>query len=183
MSANTVFADYIIKNKGDKITIKANLTYKGLEKFGISYASAILLTLIINAYIPLSRTSSNLIVTAKFLLVIIIFILSKILLKKLFKQILAVPILEIDKGKKTLLSTIDKFKTDLSQMKDVSIVEEDSVEENTEELKYCLKFILPDGEKTSIFAFTSYNKLREILNLIKKSKENTRMISWLESRN
>ncbi|HVF69917.1 MAG TPA: hypothetical protein VNA13_05125, partial [Xanthomonadales bacterium] len=64
---------------------------------------------------------------------------------------------------------LDNFETNLSAIREISIIEDVYQNENKEFMKYRLKFILPDGEKSSLFAFTTYGRAQEIVELIKNS--------------
>ena len=78
------------------------------------------------------------------------------------------PVLEIDRTKGILISHLDAFQTNLSDIKDIAIIEEAIQEGDKKDTWYRLRFVLQDAEKLTPFAFTSYEKTHEIADIIMK---------------
>ena len=162
MDQRALFADYKIKMQHKKLQVKGEFAYEGLEVFGFFVLNFILPVLI--WYLPLG---GSIVITV---IKIISMVFSFFFTKRLVHDWISPVILEIDIAIYQLLSPLDKIQINLSDIKEVIILEEILQNQETEkEVKqYRLKFFLMDQELTSVFAFTSYNKLLEIKKLIKE---------------
>jgi hypothetical protein len=154
------FTDYLVFEHENEVTIKGVLIFSGFEKFGI-YFLYLFVPLIIY-YIPLR---GPFLVLIKLILMIIAFVITR----KIINRYFAIKILEINKKQMELKSALDDFTVKNTDIKEVSIVEDAQQKEGKELMKYRLRFVLADGEKSSVFAFTSYNKAQELAKLIKTS--------------
>lgn len=96
-------------------------------------------------------------------------VLTYVLARKFLFRIFAVKLFEINKDSKEIKNFQDGFKTKLSNIQEMSVVEEVLQSGEGEIMQYRLRFVLPDGEKTSTFALTSYNKVEEMITLIKNA--------------
>jgi hypothetical protein len=116
-------------------------------------------------YFPVFGFYGGVTVVLKLVLIIMAFLLSR----KIITYLFAVKILEINKEKKELKYFLEEFSTKTSDIKEISILEEDYGNGGANVIQYRLRFVMPEGEKTSAFAMTSYNKAQEIIELIKNS--------------
>lgn len=154
------FTKYLMRENKDRIIFRGILQFKGLEQIGI-YFSYLIGPLIIY-YLPVS---GGLFTIIKLLFMLLAFVITR----RIVTTLLSIKILEINKIEKELKFPLDNFETNLSAIRELSIIEDVYQKDNNEFMRYRLKFILPDGEKSSVFAFTAYGKAQEIIELIKKS--------------
>lgn len=164
----TVFTDFVVRKKGSVLSVKARPGGSMLENlgfFGMFWLGIFAVYEVINIYIINFRLSEQ----VSFIFSIISVLLALFLMRSSVVYILGVTILVVDKEYNLLSSPLEQFKTELTNIKDVSIIEEISQVGEKEIMQYRLKFTLQDGEKTAFFAFTSYNKLEAIANLIREN--------------
>jgi hypothetical protein len=156
-----IFDEYSVSSDGTKITIKAKPVFNGIEKVG--YYFIYLIPAIVIYYTPFHSPTLQIwgTILLKVALMAIIFILTKPLIKRLFFKALFV----IDREKNTLKSELDNDTFALSEVKEIAIIE-DQLKKSDEKF-YKLQFHLSEGEKASPFAFTTYNHVKEILDVIK----------------
>jgi len=157
-----IFTDYIVVKKKGRIFVRGTLTYTNLERSGAVFSYWVVPFLTLFIPLPFDKLTP-LVAFIKLLIIIITFLL----VKPYVDRLLTKSFLEIDKKRKIFESKIDNFKTDLSQIKEIEITEESNEDQDGEYMLYLLKFHLQNGEKTSAFAFTTYNKLEQLLKIIK----------------
>jgi hypothetical protein len=163
---NALFNDYFIKKTPNAVSIRGKIAYQGLEKFGSKLMMGMfyLFLPLVPYYWPLTVPNA---IWIKLVLMIALFAVSyKLVNKYVAPFITAMLIVKVDTKAKTLSLPMDKFQTELTAITKLSIIEEQAAKE-ADEKYYRLKLKLTDGEKVSTFAFTSYNKLDEILTVIK----------------
>jgi hypothetical protein len=82
------------------------------------------------------------------------------------------PILVIDNATGTLKeSGLDMFQTELTNIKEVSVLEEEYAKEGSTLNRYRLEYTLLDGKKKSSFAFTSATKAEALIKLIRTASK------------
>lgn len=151
--------NYIVEHK-NKVSIRGKISFSGFEQFGI-FVIYMIGPLIIY-YLPLRGSIGTII---KLVFIILSFFITRIIANKYF----SIKFLEINKETKELKSPLDGFTASLSDIHELSIIEEDYHKQGKELMRYRISFTLPTGEKNSIFTFISYNSAEEILEAIKNS--------------
>ena len=163
MNPNALFSDYATSSKSEKLVVKGNPVSHGFQNTVIFFLTMWLPVIL--WYMPPTNNAPFWVYVFKAITIPMAFYLSWIFSRRFVKALFTTyPILEIHN--KTLLSNLDKFHTGLEDIQKFMIIEETVSEK---EVRYRLKLEMKEGEKTLPFAFTSYNKLDEILNLIKKA--------------
>ncbi len=156
-----VFDDCIVLGNKNKVTVKARLLHTGLGKFG--YWVLFLIPLAFVYYFPIDNIPYSVAIVIKVILMgILLFATHKLLI-----YVMSNTIITIDKEKKMLKSDLDNFTTNVGDIKEVSVIEEQPQESGAKDNLYRIKFILAEGEKTSSFAFSTYNKAKKVLDVIK----------------
>lgn len=155
------FEKFIVKTKKSTLFIRAEPKRRLDEKIG-AFGIFLLPLLILRLFLPMPDSEWSILVAL---------VAAFILFMKFRIYILGVNVVKIDKQKKLLTEfSLDKFQAELSDIKELSIVEQAYVGGNEEEIKlYRLQYVLHDGERTSGFAFTSFNKAEEVLKIIKSA--------------
>lgn len=150
------FDNFSLHQSQNTLTIKATIAYPPLGKIIIWSVLAIGLFLLI-LLIPKNDIFQLL---YSILGLILCFLLTYPLTQKfIFEKTL----FTLDKNTNELTSHLDNFHTNLTDIKQIGILEENPPKENTEIKLYRLHFTLQDGEKTATFAFNDAQKLEEII--------------------
>jgi hypothetical protein len=157
-----IFDDFVVSKKGKgRTSFKAKLAFKGLEKFGIG--GIYLIGLGIAYYIPTGGGAFFLVL--KTLAAICIFLV----VRKIINKLSTIALFTLDKSNASLSSHLDSFHAKLEDIKAISVIEE--AVGGSEEMQYRLRFTLKDGEKTSAFAFTSFDTAEALVKEIKSASE------------
>jgi hypothetical protein len=163
-SSEKTFADFILVINKEKILVKGRLKYSIVENIGINFF-ALILPLFIYYSPPLHFLPQIIFTFVKLLLMVIAFII----VKKIIVRFLAIKLFEISKENKELRFNLEEFTIRLSEIQTMTIEEETYEKDNKEMMMYKIKFVLLEGEKTSTFAFLSFNKAQKIIDIIKNT--------------
>ncbi|HUQ84702.1 MAG TPA: hypothetical protein VM077_00105 [Candidatus Limnocylindrales bacterium] len=154
------FTKNFIDVRKNKVSFRGMISFRGFEKFGI-FVMYFIGPLIIY-YLPLRGIFF---IGVKLMLII----LSIYITRMIMNRYCSIKFLEINNQKKELKSTLEAFSVQLKDIHEMSIIEETYLYKGKESMRYKIHFSLQNGEKDSIFSFTSYDSANEVLEIIKKS--------------
>jgi hypothetical protein len=154
-----LFESYLTITSPSKVVIKAGLAYRGLEKFGYPFIALIPSSII--WFIDFSLPDP-----VQWPLRITLMVLAYFITRKFVHRYLSRTILILDKTKHVFKSDLDAFEVPFTDIKDVLTEEVKTQSSGKENTSYSLKYLTPNGTKSSAFAFTSYNNVNELASVI-----------------
>lgn len=156
------YKNFKSETKGNKSTVRGVLAYQGLESVG--HTSMYILPPVIVYFMFPHIGLGNVDLYVRIAAMIITFIVSIKIINRYFVQ---QPLLFLDKDEGTLTEFGPEiFEVKIEEIKDVVVWEETRADGMSTKL-YRLEYVLPDGKKTSGFAFTSFNKAEELIKTLK----------------
>lgn len=171
-SADLIFTDFLINREKDDIVIRGKQVQDYLVKAGLMVGSLVIFALMtkigpIAFLFKLSSISSGLKIIYSLLLftfvigvpTIIFLVLSEVVSKFVSIKFICIKSDNIE-------FKLEKLTFNRSDMLDIKIIEEHN---QSSSRLYRLKYEIKNGEITSKFAITEYNKAQELADLIKNS--------------
>lgn len=157
------YTSFIVRKQKDTLKIKADHVRGGFETLGV-FGLFLFPLLLLYLYAPPGNV--------KGIIFVLSFPVAYLLMWKFESYVLGVPIIDVNtKTKKLKELGLNKFQVEIADIKKIAVVEEMHGEGELENKLYRLRYELPDGDKTSDFAFTSFDKAEGVLKVINSTIE------------
>lgn len=164
------YGNFVVMKKGERVTFRGKLAYQGLESFGNMFIYIIPAIVVMSLASYLLAYVTPLEPQVRFNILLIVFFLSIYPGIKAVNYYFTQAILMIDLSKRIISELgADTFEAAMADIKDITVLEEKIG--GGEQKVYRLQYSLVDGKKTSGFAFTSFNKAEELINVLKSTVE------------